>query len=129
MTNEFKPDYVSPPGDTIREIMRDNEITPTDIMEHCGIELAEFCRLILGGLKITDDIAEGLENASNVPAKFWLKRQFNYDEFKKTEPVTIDAMTYKTLREESEWLGYLQSAGLDNWDGISYAHELQEADE
>lgn len=30
------------------------------------------------------------------------------------------------LLNESEWLSALEEAGVDNWEGISFAHELME---
>jgi hypothetical protein len=45
------------------------------------------------------------------------------------EMVTIPKKEYEQLKEDSEWLGYLRSAGVDNWSGYEYAHELKREDE
>lgn len=40
--------------------------------------------------------------------------------------VMLTKREYDTLQEESLWLTCLENAGVDNWDGLSYAHELME---
>lgn len=42
------------------------------------------------------------------------------------EPRTVEVpiTLYNKLVFDSMWLNCLESAGVDNWDGISYAHEL-----
>jgi len=43
--------------------------------------------------------------------------------------VTISKEKYLSLIESERWLTCLESAGVDNWDGISYAYELLEQEE
>ena len=44
--------------------------------------------------------------------------------------ITISLAEYNRLVEDQMWLRCLQNAGVDNWEGISYAYELkQELDE
>lgn len=43
--------------------------------------------------------------------------------------VTIPRREYEALLADSEWLGYLEAAGVDNWDGIEYAYELKDEKE
>jgi hypothetical protein len=45
------------------------------------------------------------------------------------EMITITQKEYNQLRKDSDWLYYLERAGVDNWDGFDYALELQEQDE
>ena len=39
--------------------------------------------------------------------------------------VTITEKEYNQLLEDSEWLSYLNAAGVDNWEGYSNAAEMQ----
>jgi hypothetical protein len=39
--------------------------------------------------------------------------------------VTISEKEYLKLKERSAWLGYLEAAGVDNWDGYSYAYDIK----
>jgi hypothetical protein len=40
------------------------------------------------------------------------------------DTVTLRREQYEGLMEKVKWLQALEAAGVDNWDGISYAHEL-----
>lgn len=40
------------------------------------------------------------------------------------EMITIPLQVYIDLIEANHWLSCLEDAGVDNWEGISYAQEL-----
>lgn len=40
------------------------------------------------------------------------------------EMITITKSEYDELFEAYQWLASLEAAGVDNWEGISFAHEL-----
>lgn len=40
------------------------------------------------------------------------------------ETITITKEEYDELLERDKFLTCLENAGVDNWDGIEYAHEL-----
>jgi hypothetical protein len=42
------------------------------------------------------------------------------------ETVTITKARFEQLCEAEEWLGYLESAGIDNSSAYEYAQELRE---
>ena len=42
------------------------------------------------------------------------------------ETVTIPKEIYDEMVEACNWLMCLENAGVDNWQGIDYAHELKE---
>ena len=44
------------------------------------------------------------------------------------DEVTISRAEYEFLVAREDWLSCLEEAGVDNWEGIPYAHELQELD-
>jgi len=44
------------------------------------------------------------------------------------ETVTIKKSEYDQLVKDSNWLGYLDAAGVDNWQGIEYAIEMRKED-
>lgn len=48
-----------------------------------------------------------------------LKQNFNL-EFELVNKVYLSQ-----LEEDSAWLGYLEAAGVDNWEGFDFAHELR----
>jgi hypothetical protein len=40
--------------------------------------------------------------------------------------ITIPLDEYNDLVQDSIWLECLREAGVDNWEGLSFAHELME---
>lgn len=44
-----------------------------------------------------------------------------------TDPsmVTIPLKEYAELQADRDWLHCLEAAGVDNWDGYSYAHQIR----
>jgi hypothetical protein len=42
--------------------------------------------------------------------------------------IMVDLKEYEQLVRDAEWLRYLEDAGVDNWIGIDFAHELAERD-
>lgn len=45
------------------------------------------------------------------------------------ETVTIPKKEYEELLESQQWLGYLEAAGVDDWEGVSFAYDLSQGDE
>lgn len=43
---------------------------------------------------------------------------------KEKEMITITKEEYYQLLEDSEWLSFLEMAGVDNWEGYGYAKDL-----
>ncbi len=67
--NDFNPDWCSPPGDTLREIVY------TYWCDTLGVSYFDFEKLLNGDLPINFDLAIELENVTKVPAKFWINRE------------------------------------------------------
>lgn len=44
------------------------------------------------------------------------------------EQVTISKQEYDRLVEDSEWLSYLEAAGVDNWEGVDEAMQIRKKD-
>lgn len=42
------------------------------------------------------------------------------------EMITIPKSIYDQLCKDSEWLGFLEAAGVDNWDGFDEARQLRD---
>ena len=45
------------------------------------------------------------------------------------ETIKITKFAYDSLVEDSNWLHYLEAAGVDNWDGFAEALEMRKNDE
>jgi hypothetical protein len=42
------------------------------------------------------------------------------------ETITISKKKYDKLVKQSEWLGYLNAAGVDNWEGYGVAQDYRD---
>jgi hypothetical protein len=47
---------------------------------------------------------------------------------KRVKWVIIPKTEYDELVERSDWLAYLEAAGVDNWSGYSNAMDMKESD-
>jgi plasmid maintenance system antidote protein VapI len=76
--NEFQPDWASPPGDTIKDILKERKIPMAKFAWDAGKSPRWARSLIAGDLAITVAVAENLEKVFCVDARFWLNREAQY---------------------------------------------------
>ena len=77
----YAPAEVSPPGQTLRDLMEERAITQAELSRRLG-RPAQAVNEIVGGKKeITEDTALELERVLQVPAQFWLARESRYREY------------------------------------------------
>lgn len=76
----FDPDWVSPPGDTLRDILDEKSISVKKLA-HLLDDTVEFATALLkGSAEITDTVAEKLAIAFGPSVKFWKNRELRYRE-------------------------------------------------
>lgn len=78
MTNEYNPDIVSPPGETLGEILNDRNISINEFSELSGISVNKINGIINGSERINKDISEKLGSSLNIPPHFWDIREYHY---------------------------------------------------
>lgn len=78
--NEFVPDYATPPGETLEEILQERDMTQTDFAQRVGLSLKVINEIVHGKAPITHDTAHRFERVLGVPASFWNKREMRYRE-------------------------------------------------
>lgn len=74
MKNEFEPDWASPPGDTIVDILEEKNILCEDFADSMGLNMEETTRLINGDMRINSDIANKLSKVLGSSPGFWENR-------------------------------------------------------
>ncbi|GAB4445837.1 MAG: ImmA/IrrE family metallo-endopeptidase [Chloroflexi bacterium OHK40] len=79
--NEYRPDYVSPPGNTLEELLEERGISQAELAERTGRPKKTINEIIQGKTAITPETALQLERVLGTPASFWLKREQQYREF------------------------------------------------
>jgi HTH-type transcriptional regulator/antitoxin HigA len=77
---DFQPDWVSPPGETIAEILEQRNLSPTTFAERIGRTSHETHGLISGDEKITIETARKLESVLGASVAFWMIRESQYRE-------------------------------------------------
>ncbi len=76
----FAPDWVSPPGDSILDIIEEKEWTQVELAQRLGFSLKHVNQLIKGKVPLTEDAAIRLERVLGSTAGFWLAREARYRE-------------------------------------------------
>ena len=78
---EFKPDWTSPPGDTIKDLMEDRGITENTLIQAIWphtTRRSDFGRFLRGDIAVTPLVAEKLEAVLGGTKQFWLRREAFY---------------------------------------------------
>ncbi len=78
--NEFKPNWVSAPGDTIRDLLLERRWRDSDTAPLLGMDLREFEDLLSGKMRIDRGIASLLASTFGSTVEFWLTREEHYRE-------------------------------------------------
>jgi HTH-type transcriptional regulator / antitoxin HigA len=79
--NQYLPDYVSPPGDTLAETLAAIGMSQAELSERTGRAKKTINEIIKGKAPITPNIALELESVLAVPAGFWNSRESQYREY------------------------------------------------
>ena len=76
----FAPDWASPPGDTIVDLIEERGWTQAELAERLGYSARHVSRLVQGKVALTEDAALRLEPVLGASAGFWLTREARYRE-------------------------------------------------
>ena len=74
----FEPDWASPPGDTILDLLEEFGWTQEEFARRICYSLEHTNRLISGDAPITEDAALRLSSVLGSNEEFWLKREAQY---------------------------------------------------
>ena len=76
----FAPDWVSPPGDTILDLLEERSWTQQHLADRLGYSLKHVNQLIKAKVPLTEDAAIRLQNVLGASVGFWLTREAQYRE-------------------------------------------------
>ena len=76
--NQYAPDVVSPPGETLLEILEDRGMSQAELAERTGRPKKTINEIIKGKAALTPETAIQLERVLGTPASFWNNREQNY---------------------------------------------------
>lgn len=110
--NQYTPDYVSPPGDTILELIGELGMSQVALSTRMGRPIKTINEIIHGKTQITPETALQLEKIFNVPADFWLTLENQYREFlaRKEEEIVLE--------KSADWLKQIPVSEMINKEWI-----------
>jgi Zn-dependent peptidase ImmA (M78 family)/plasmid maintenance system antidote protein VapI len=106
----FRPNWVSPPGETIRAVLHARGVSFAAFRQEIGLAEEDAGKLLAGVLPVTPTIAKGLAHHIGSTATFWLERQKQYQDGLKqlatAEPELTDWVATFPVKKmvESGWL-------------------------
>lgn len=74
----FRPAWVSPPGDTIADLLEEQGWTAASLAERLGVTPKHVSELVRGRASVTPDTAGRLALVLGSTAEFWLTREAHY---------------------------------------------------
>jgi len=98
MRSEHTPDYVSPPGETLEELLAEKGMSQIELAKRTGRRTKTINQIIKGIAPITPETAIQFERALGVPASFWNNRESRYQEYR------ARIKEYGILNAQKEWL-------------------------
>jgi HTH-type transcriptional regulator/antitoxin HigA len=76
----FQPDWASAPGETISEILQEENISILEFAKRLNKTQKYTQKLLCGDQKINAKTANQLEQILKAPAEFWIAREAQYRE-------------------------------------------------
>jgi HTH-type transcriptional regulator / antitoxin HigA len=76
----YTPDWVSPPGDTILDIIEERNWNQAELATHLGYSEKHVSQLMNGKVPLSDETAIRLERVVGSNVGFWLAREAKYRE-------------------------------------------------
>ena len=105
-TAPFRPDWLSPPGETLADALDERGLTQADLAERTGFSRKHINDLVRGRAAISADTAMKLEVVVGGDARFWLNREAQYREgLARRERL-------EALRDDRGWLSQLPIADM-----------------
>jgi len=78
LMNQYRPDRVSVPGETLLEFLKAEDMSQTELAGMLYRSKTHINEIVKGKKAITAQIALELEHALGVPAEFWMARETAY---------------------------------------------------
>ena len=80
LKNQYLPDEVSLPGETLQEVLSERGMSQSDLANRMGRPLKTINEIVKGKAAITPETAIQLEHVLDIPASFWISREQQYRE-------------------------------------------------
>lgn len=110
--HSFQPDWLSPPGDTISDLLDEKGISPVTFASKVKLTPGIAKKLLTGSVELTPEIAKELVQFLGATEKFWLKREQQYraDLIRLGEDAEFSTWLDELPIQDMVRLGWIQSA-------------------
>lgn len=117
-TAEFVPRWASPPGDTIRDLLRERRLDVDAAARTLDLSAPDLESLLDGGRRITVELARRLVDAFGGSIEFWVARDAQYlddrervaaDVWASSLPIA-EMVSYGWIRRPGDWVERLEAA-------------------
>ena len=96
--NQYIPDSVSAPGETLEELLNEKGMSQAELAERTGRPKKTINEIIKGKAAITAETALQFERVLGIPAAFWIAREQNYRE------ALARAREVSQFEKQTDWL-------------------------
>ncbi len=79
--NQYDPNYVSPPGETLLELLKEKGMSQAELARRMGRPKKTINEIIRGKAAITPETALQIERVLGTPASFWNNREQYYRQY------------------------------------------------
>src|SRR3954471_19802324 len=79
--NRYAPDAVSPPGDTLADLLEERGMSQAELALRLGRPRKTVNEIVRGKAAIEPETALQLESVLGTPASFWMAREASYREW------------------------------------------------
>lgn len=108
-TTAYAPDNVSPPGETLAELLESRGMTQAELAARTGRPKQHINEIVAGKAPITHDMAIQLERSLGAPASFWNAREARYREHLARQA------EHERLTSQIEWLAQFPVKVMTKW--------------
>lgn len=109
---EYIPEFVTPPGNTLIEILESIGMTQADLSERTGRPKKTINEIVRGKALIMPDTALQFERVLGTPAAFWMNREQQYREW------LARHNDRKAMSQHLEWLRQFPIRQMVQWKWI-----------
>lgn len=96
---KYEPDYATPPGETLRDLLGDLGMSQVELAERTGLSPKHINQVMQGAAPLTPDTASRLEPVVGVPAKFWNSLEASFQSRLNSQ------RTQQAAESDLAWLG------------------------
>lgn len=120
----LQPDWISPPGDTIADLLEEKGWSQTEFAQRCGYTTKHISLLVNGKASVTEDTAIKLEKVLGSSVRFWLMREAQFRE------TIARRKELETLEGDVTWLKELPLDDMIHFGWVmEFSHKGQQVGE